>query len=364
MKHNRPREFHALHEIVRAARNNLSHQVWDYLVGGAETETTLKRNRAALDSLALRQRVLRDVSSVDCTGRLLAHRLRLPLVLAPIGSLESFAAGGGAEAARAAAAFGVCHMQSSVSQPSLEDVAAAADNMKIFQLYVRGDDAWVDEMVGRAVAAGYDAFAITADVMHYSRRERDIAKRFEKTWNRRFLEDLAFQASFDWDRLARFKSRHDIPLVLKGIADVEDALRCLDLGIEAVYVSNHGGRQLDHGSGSAEILPEIVDAVDGRAAVIVDGGICRGTDVVKAVALGADAVGVGRLLGFGMAAGGSAGVVRMLELLEEEVRTCLGLMGLTSLAELDRSMLRPASPVVQPGLLSAFPLIDIPEPQY
>ncbi len=357
-------EFHALHEIVLAARNNLSHQVWDYLVGGSETETTLKRNRAALDSLALRQRVLRDVSSVDCTGELLGRRLRLPLILAPIGSLESFSAGGGAAASRAAAEFGVCHMQSSVSQPSLEEVASAADNMKVFQLYVRSDDAWVDDMVGRAVAAGYDAFAITVDVMHYSRRERDIAKRFEKTWNLRSLDMLRYQSSFDWDRLARFKSKHDIPLFIKGIADVDDALRCLELGVEGIYVSNHGGRQLDHGSGSVDVLPDIVDAVDGRAAVIVDGGIYRGTDVVKAVALGADAVGVGRLLGFGMAAAGPAGVVRMLELLEQEVQTCLGLMGLTGLSELNRNMVRPASPVARPGLLSAFPLIEVPEVRY
>ena len=364
MRNEPPREFYALHEIVRAARNNLSHQVWDYLVGGAETETTLKRNRAALDAMGLRQHVLRDVSSVDCTGELLGRRLRLPLILAPIGSLESFADGGGATAARAAAEFGVCHMLSSVSQPSLEEVAAAADNMKIFQLYVRSDDAWVDEMVGRAVAAGYDAFAITVDVMHYSRRERDIAKRFEKTWNRRALGDLKFQSSFDWDRLARFKSKHDIPLFIKGIAEVDDALRCLELGVEGIYVSNHGGRQLDHGLGSADVLPDIVDAVDGRAAIVVDGGIYRGTDLVKAIALGADAVGVGRLLGLGMAAGGSAGVVRMLELLEDEVQTCLGLMGVTSLAEVDRSVLRSAPLVAQPGLLSAFPLIDVPEPQY
>lgn len=364
MRNEPPREFFALHEIVRAARNNLSHQVWDYLVGGAETETTLKRNRAALDAVGLRQRVLRNVSSVDCTGELLGRRLRLPLILAPVGSLESFEEGGGASASRAAAEFGVCHMQSSVSQPSLEDVAAAGDNMKIFQLYVRGDDAWVDEMVERAVAAGYDAFAITVDVMHYSRRERDIAKRFQKTWNRRALDDQQFQAAFDWDRLARFTAKHDIPLFIKGIADVDDALRCLELGVEGIYVSNHGGRQLDHGLGSIDVLPEIVDAVAGKAAVVVDGGIYRGTDLVKAIALGADAVGVGRMLGFGMAADGAAGVVRMLELLEDEVQTCLGLLGVPSLAQMDRSTLRSAPLVTQPDLLSAFPLIDLPEPIY
>ena len=145
---------------------------------------------------------------------------------------------------------------------------------------------------------------------------------------------------------------------------MDDALRCIELGVEGIYVSNHGGRQLDHGLGSVDVLPDIVDAVDGRATIIVDGGIYRGTDLVKAVALGADAVGVGRLLGLGMGAGGSAAVVRMLELLEDEVQTCLGLMGMTSLADVDRSMLRSAPLVTEPGLLSAFPLIDVPEPQY
>ncbi len=362
---NKPvRDFETLHEIIRAARNNLSHHFWDYLVGGSETETTLKRNRAALDAIGLRQRVLQDVSSVDCTGTLLGHRLRLPLILAPVGSLESFDAEGGAAAARAASDFGVCHMQSSVSQPSLEDVAAAGAGMKIFQLYVRGDDAWVDAMVDRAVSAGYEAFAITVDVAHYSRRERDIAKRFEKTWNRRSLDDQQFQAAFDWKCLERFKAKHDIPLFIKGIAEVDDALRCLDLGVEGIYVSNHGGRQLDCGLGSADVLPEIVDAVEGRATIVMDGGINRGTDVVKAIALGADAVAVGRLLAFGLAADGAAGVVRMLELLEDEVQTTLGLMGVKALADVSRDLLVPAREVAPPHALSAFPLIDIPAPDY
>ncbi len=357
-------DFRTLHEIVHAARNNLSHHLWDYLVGGTETETTVRRNRGALDALGFRPRVLNDVSEVDCTGQLLGRDLRMPVILAPIGSLESFEAGGGISATRAAEEFGVCHMLSSACQPGLEAVAEAGSNMKIYQLYVRGDDTWVDNVAERAIASGYDGFAITVDVAKYSRRERDVAKRFEKSWRRRNSGGYEFQSAFDWGRLERFKAKHDIPLFIKGIATVDDALRCLELGVEGIYVSNHGGRQLDHGLGSAEVLPEIVDAVDGRGIVVVDGGINRGTDLVKAIALGADAVGVGRLLGFGMAADGQAGVVRMLELLEDEVRICLGLLGVDSLAKVDRSFLAAAAPVFEPHVLSAFPLLNIDRVSY
>ncbi|PYO30389.1 MAG: alpha-hydroxy-acid oxidizing enzyme, partial [Candidatus Rokuibacteriota bacterium] len=143
-------KFQTLQEIVKAARQNLAPGPWDYLVGGAETETTLKRNRQALDSIAFRPRVLRDVSKIDCTASLLGRRIRTPVMLAPIGSIESFDAGGGAAAAKASAEFGVPHMLSSVCNPGLEATAAAADNFRIFQLYVRGDDAWVDDHVKRA----------------------------------------------------------------------------------------------------------------------------------------------------------------------------------------------------------------------
>ena len=357
-------DFQTLHEIVRRAKLNLSHHLWDYLVGGTESETTVKRNRQALDCWAFRPRVLNNVSEVDASTELLGRKLRLPVILAPIGSLESFHPGGGASSTQAAEQFGCCHMLSSVSQPGLEAVAKAGKNMKIFQLYVRGDDAWVDEITQRAIDNGYDAFAITVDVAHYSRRERDIAKRFEKSWARRNSANWNHQAMFDWKCLERWKSRHKIPLFIKGIATVPDALRCIELGVEGIYVSNHGGRQLDHGLGSAAVLPEIVDAVNKKALVVVDGSICRGTDLVKAIALGADAVGMGRMQGFGLAAAGSAGVVRMLELLEDEVIKVLGLLGVSSLKEVDRSFLAPAMPVEPPHVLSAFPLLDVDSNPY
>jgi len=351
-------EFLTLHELVKAAKIRLSANIWDYLIGGADSETTVKRNRQALDSLAFRPRVLRDVSTIDCTSTLLGRKLRLPVLLAPVGSLESFDPGGAATAAKAAGAFGVPIMVSSVTQPGLEATAQAANGLKLFQLYVRGDDAWTDDFVHRARDAGYDAFCFTVDTALYSRRERDIAKRFAKPWRQRVTGQF-FQAGLNWDHVKRFRDKHDLPLILKGIATAEDAeLACAE-GVAAVYVSNHGGRQLDHGRGTLDILPEVVQAVGGRAEIIIDGGFSRGTDVLKAVALGAQAVAVGRLYCYGLAAAGEAGVSRVLELLEAEIVTALGLLGAARLGALDRSYLHPAVPVTAPHVHSAFPLLNL-----
>src|SRR5437588_825870 len=197
--------FQTLHELVKAARATLTRGPWDYLVGGTETETTVRRNRGALDAIAFRPRVLRDVSRVDSASTFLGRSVRLPILLAPIGGLETFDPGGGA----------------------------------------------------------------------------------------------THQAGVTWDHVKRFKDTHEVPLILKGVATAEDATLCVEHGVDVVYVSNHGGRQLDHGRGTMEVLPEVLAAVRGRARVIVDGGFVRGTDVVKAVATGADLVGLGRLPCFG-----------------------------------------------------------------
>src|SRR5262245_16221991 len=353
--------FQTLQEIAKAARQNLAPGPWDYLIGGAETETTLKRNRQALDSIAFRPRVLRDVSKIDCTASLLGRRIRIPVMLAPVGSIESFDPGGGASAAKAAAEFGIPHMLSSVCSPGLEATAAAApDNFRIFQLYVRGDDAWVDDHVKRAKDHGYTALCLTVNPATYSRRERDLLKRFVKPWRVR-ATGFDYQAGLNWDHVKRFKDLHDVPLILKGIATAEDAIIACEHGVDVVYVSNHGGRQLDQGRGSLDVLPEVVKAVAGRARVIVDGCFQRGTDVVKAVALGADIVGLGRMPCFGLAAAGAAGCVRMLELLEDEIRIALALLGVDRLSALDPSYLHPAPPVALPHVFSAFPLLESPE---
>ena len=357
-------EFQTLHEIVKKARQNLDQNDWDYIVGGTESETTLRRNRMALDSLAFRPRVLRDVSRIDTAVERFGRRLRLPVVLAPVGALEVFHQGGGATAARAAQEFGVAHMLSSVCEPGLEAVAEAApDALRIYQLYVRGDAAYVDDHVRRAMAKGYAAFCLTVDTAVYSRRERDLAKRFV-TAGRRRVSGREFQAALDWRTVARIKQNFEIPLALKGIATREDAVRAVEHGVDWIYVSNHGGRQLDHGLGAMEMLPEIVEAVGGRAKIMIDGAFCRGTDIVKALIFGADLVGLGRMQCFALAAAGQAGVVRLLELIEDEVQRCLGLLGVTSFAELDRSYVRPAAPANPPHVLSAFPLLQIDDYRY
>lgn len=350
-------QFLTLQEIVAAARANLAPGPWGYLIGGAETETTMRRNRLALDSIAFRPRVLRDVSAVDTTATFLGRKVRLPVMLAPVGGMESFAPEGAAAAARAAAQFGVPQMLSSVCQPGLEATAAAADTLRVFQLYVRGDDAWVDDWGRRAREHGFNAFCFTVDSASYSRRERDLVGRFVKPWRAAAAAGAKYQAALSWDQVKRFKDRHDLPVILKGIATVEDAEIAVRHGVQVIYVSNHGGRQLDHGLGSVAVLPEIVAAVGGRAEVWVDGGFMRGTDVVKAIALGARCVGLGRLTCLGLAAAGVAGLVRALELLEEEIRICLMLLGVTSLAELTPAHLAAAPPVSVPSALSAFPLL-------
>src|SRR5262245_61321342 len=357
MPSNLEEKYQTLHEIVRAAKMSLAPGPWDYMAGGAETETTLRRNRMAIDTLAFRPRVLRNVSKVDVSSTFLGRPVRIPVMLAPVGYVESFTPGGGATAGKASAAFGVPHMLSSACNPGLEATAAAADNYRIFQLYVRGDDAFVDDHVKRARDHGYHAFCMTVDTASYSRRERDLDKRFVKPWRVR-ATGQEYQAALSWDQVKRFKDTHDVPLILKGIATAEDAALCCEHGVEAVYVSNHGGRQLDHGRGSLDVLPEVVAAVAGRAAVMVDGGFMRGTDVAKAIAMGADCVGIGRLECLGLAAAGTPGLVRALEILEDEIRICLGLMGASSLAALDRASLHVATPVAPPHAISAFPLLE------
>ena len=353
-------EFLTLHEFVAAARSKLDANGWDYLVGGAETETTLRRNRQALDTIGLRPRVLRDVRGIDATGSFLGRPSRLPVLLAPVGGLETFDLEGAVPVAQAGGDFGVPVMVSSVSKRTKHEIRAATASPALFQLYVRGGGRFIEDHVEEAIAAGMEAFCLTVDTAHYSRRERDIVKRFAKPW-RAGVDDNArqAQAALTWADVARIRRAYDIPLILKGIATPEDARIAVDHGVEVVYVSNHGGRQLDHGLGAMDVLPEIVATLAGQATIIVDGGFSRGTDIVKAIAMGADVVGLGRLYCYGLAAAGADGVVRMLEILEDEVRAAMGLLGVTRLGELDPSYVQCGVPAVSaPSALSAFPLLS------
>src|SRR3979411_1690929 len=357
-------EFQNLHEFVKKARARLNQNAWDYVVGASETETTMRRTRRALDEIAFRPRVLRNVAQVDGSTEVFGRRLRLPVMIAPVGALESFDPNSGAAVASGAGQFGAAHMLSSVSEPGLEATAKAPPHaLRSYQLYVRGDDAFVEDAVSRAIANGYSAFCLTVDTAHYSRRERDIAKRYVRE-SRLRATGGDFQKGLEWRTVKLIKDKYKIPLALKGIATAEDAAIALDHGVEWIYVSNHGGRQLDHGRGAMHVLPEIVSAIAGRAKIMVDGSICRGTDIIKAIVFGADLVGIGRLPCWAPAAKGEAGVERMLELLEDEVIRSLGLLGVTRFAELDKSYLHPASPANPPHVFSAFPLLEIEPYRY
>jgi isopentenyl diphosphate isomerase/L-lactate dehydrogenase-like FMN-dependent dehydrogenase len=348
--------FLSLQEIVAAARRNLSQDLWDHLSGGSDSETTLARNRQALDGLALRQRVLVDVRNIDITTTLLGQKLSTPVFLAPVGGFVGFVHPDGAcNVARAAVAHGTAAFISTAAKPSLEAAAAVVKQPLIFQLYVRADRKWVEDILDRAKAAGYRALCICVDRNYYGRRERDIISRANV---REGFGDPSYQMALNWNDVGWMKERMGGPLILKGIATAEDARLAVEHGADAVYVSNHGGRQLDHGQATIEVLPEVVKAVSGRAEVLWDGGVQRGTDVVKALALGARAVGVGKMLGWALAAGGEPGVKRMLELMDVEIRTAMGLMGATSLSALDPNWVRPAQPVRPASQTSNYPWFD------
>jgi len=357
-------DFVTLHEIVKAAKIRLNPNIWDYLTGGTETETTLRRNRMALDAIAFKPRVLRDVSKIDPSSEIFGRRIRLPVMLAPVGSLESFEPGGGITVAKGGGAANVPMLISSVTTLRLEDIVRGGNAPKVYQLYVRGDDSWVADRVKQAMDAGYDAFCITVDTQVYSRRERDIAKRFVKSW-RTSATGQDYQAAFSWANLKRVKEKFpDVKFMLKGIGTAEDAEIACQHGVWAVYCSNHGGRQLDHGRGSAEVLPEIVDAVAGRARIAVDGSFSRGSDIVKAICMGADWVGLGRLYCYGLAAAGAAGIERVIELLEEEMKEVMGLLGVTSLSQLDKSYIAKSMPTNLPSVHAAFPLLNLADEGY
>ncbi len=350
-----------LGEIVSAARRNLNLNSWDYLTGGAESETTLLRNRQAIDSIAFRPRVLCDVEHVDASSEVLGARQRIPVLLAPVGSLQHFDVRGSVASSKAAHDFGISAFISSVTNPSMEEVRAQTETHLIFQLYVRGDEDWIFERLDAARDLGYSAICLTVDTANYGRRERDLTKRFLPSARLGVVGDRTFQAALSWDTIRRIRDRYSLPLMVKGIATAEDAEKSLSMGLDYVYVSNHGGRQLDHGRGSMEVLPEVVAALGGKCPVIIDGGFCRGSDVIKAIAMGAAAVGIGKLYGLGLAAGGEGGVRRVLELLEVEMLNVMALLGATALDQLGPEHVAAANPVRAPSLTSAFPLYDDPD---
>ena len=330
-----PPTYVTLPEIREAARQKLSRDAWNFGDGGAETETTLRRNREHLDRLAIRQSVLVDVRKVDLSTTFLGKPLSWPVAVAPMGGLILFHPEGDCEMARGCAQGDTLQFLSGATGWPVEDVAKAAAGPKAFQLYHHGDRGWVGELMKRVEASGYSSVTLTVDVQWYGRRERDIFNRFipreamSKAPNPRG-PDQTYQARLTWDDVEWLRKTVRLPIGVKGIMTPDDARRAVERGVDIIWVSNHGGRQLDHTQSTIDALPPIVDAVAGSATVMVDGGFCRGTDVAKALARGASLVAIGRTALWGLAAGGGAGVARVMEILREELSTTLALSGQTS----------------------------------
>jgi isopentenyl diphosphate isomerase/L-lactate dehydrogenase-like FMN-dependent dehydrogenase len=254
--------------------------------------------------------------------------------------------------ANAAQEFGTINFVSSVTQPSLEEIAGASSSPKIFQLYVQGDMKWVEDLLGRVKKAGYQAVCLTVDTAYYGHRERQMMDRWLPPSRR--MSGYEHRAALTWETLDAIKEFADLPFILKGVATAEDAAIAVEHGVNAVYISNHGGRQLDHGRATVDMLPEIVEAVGGKAEIVLDGGIVRGSDVLKALALGAKVVAIGKLQGWGLGAGGQAGLVRVLEILEGEIITSMGLLGVSRIDELEPAHLCKTQPLGPVHEMSAF----------
>jgi L-lactate dehydrogenase (cytochrome) len=366
------------------ARRRLPRQLFDYVDGGAYEEGTMRANVADLERVLLRQVVMRDVSVRDPAVTVLGQRLRLPIVLAPVGLAGMCARRAEVQAARAAESAGIPFIESTVSICSVEEVAKATRTPPWFQLYVMRDRGFAEDLMARAGAVGAPVLVLTIDLAVVGARHRDTrnavvgepstlakARRaLDIASHPRWIRDVAvrgqpltfgnlekavpearspaafkdwvdsqFDPSVTWDDIAWVRENWSGRLVVKGVLDPEDARRAADVGVDGVVVSNHGGRQLDAVPSTARALPEVVDAVGDEVEVLVDGGVRTGLDVVKMVALGARAVLVGRAWAWAVAARGEAGVRHVLDVLKADIDTALGLTGQTSVADLDRSAL-------------------------
>jgi len=342
---NVPWNFATLPEIERAAKNILPPEVWDFGKGGAETETTLRRNHRALKQLAIRQRVLADVHHIDLSTTLAGIQLPMPVAVAPIGALALFHPEGDLEMARGAGLSNNLSVVSGATGWPVEDVAREAKGPLWFQLYHFGDRSWVKDLLGRVEASGYRAVCLTVDAPVYGRRERDLRRHFDpRSASEAILKpppaDTRDQAKLNWEDVSWLRSMVSVPFGLKGILTPEDARLAVEAGVQIVWVSNHGGRQLDHTQATIDALPEIVDAVAGRAEIVIDGGFGRGADVIKAIALGAKVVAIGRMVLWGLVVAGAAGVDRTLQLLREEMTATLALCGQTSIRGLKPDLIR------------------------
>ena len=348
------------------ARARLDRAAFDYFAGGSGDERTLSMNVAAFDRYVLRPRVLVDARTIDTSTTVLGEALPAPILLAPA-ALQCLAHPEGERAtARAAAAIGTVFVLSTVASTSIEDVAAAVAGPRWFQLYVYKDPAITREMIRRAEQAGYRALVLTVDTPRLGRRERDARNRFALPEGiapanfaamhhlvaARALQEghspfaaqveQLFDPSLDWDKLAWLRSITKLPLLLKGVVTPEDARLAVQAGVSGIIVSNHGGRQLDGAEATIVALPRVAEAVAGAIPVLMDGGIRRGVHVLTALALGAQAVMIGRPYLWGLAVGGEQGVRDIYELLRAELELAMALSGRINVGAIDRSLVAEA----------------------
>jgi L-lactate dehydrogenase (cytochrome) len=366
------------------ARRRLPHFLFEYIDGGSYSETTLRRNVEDLQGIALRQRVLRDVSQLDLSTKLFGQKLALPVVLAPIGLAGLNARRGECQAVRAAGTAGIPFTLSTVGACSIPEVAAAASEPFWFQLYMIRDRAFMKDLLAQAVAAGCSTLVFTVDMPVPGSRYRDYhtglagspgmrgaLRRFAQAsvkpgwaWDvgllggphtlgnvapvlkgKTGIDDFFawmrnnFDPSINWRDLDFIRSEWNGPLVIKGILDPEDAREAAALGADGIVVSNHGGRQLDGVLSSACALPPIADAVGDRLTVLADGGVRSGLDVVRLLALGAKGVLLGRAWAWALAAGGETGITKMLSIIEAEMRIAMALTGVTRIDQIGRANL-------------------------
>jgi isopentenyl diphosphate isomerase/L-lactate dehydrogenase-like FMN-dependent dehydrogenase len=334
-------------DYAEAAREQVPENIWCYFEGGAGDEVTLRANVAAYGRWRFRPRMLVDVSEISLATTLLGTEVSMPLGVAPFAMQSLLQPKGECLTARAAAQAGVLMTVSTLTTCTHAEVASASDGPRWLQLYVLRDRQKTLDHIAEAREAGYNAVVVTVDLPYLGRRERDLRLGF---MNPPIDLDLPYATLFEttpaltWRDLEWIASECRLPLVVKGILTREDATLAVQHGAEAVWVSNHGGRQLDHVAAGIDALPEVADAVGGSCEIYVDGGIRRGSDVLKALALGARAAFAGRAFACGLAVDGEQGVANVLEILREEIRLGLGLLGCTSPDRVTRGHVEPVVP--------------------
>jgi 4-hydroxymandelate oxidase len=339
-----------LDDFERLARERLPHMAYEFVAAGAADEVTLRWNRESLDRIRLRPRVLEDVSRIDIAVTLFGETLPHPILLAPVAYQRLFHPDGEVEAARGAGEAKAIYVVSTACTSTIEEIAAAATSPLWLQLYLQSDREVTRDLVSRAEAAGVRALCLTVDTPVLGPRNRQQRASFalpaelttphlDARGRDRLSVVSAQREPITWRDVEWLQSIARVPLLLKGIMTADDAARAIDHGADGIVVSNHGARNLDTVSATIDALPEVAERVDRRVPLLVDGGIRRGTDVVKAIVLGANAVLIGRPYAFALAAEGASGVARAVAILREELETAMALLGRASLSALDESVL-------------------------